>query len=151
MTVYTLPITNIAIPFILVFVLNGMKGIKETLPAILVSGLTYAVTQVLITIFMGPELADIIPSLLAMAALAIFCNKWQPKNIFRLSDDQVETVHHPIKEIISAWSPFIFLTGLVLLWSLPAFKALFAEGGILQKSILTFQMPGTFNETLQKV
>lgn len=150
MTVYTLPIINIVIPFVLVFVLNGMKGIKETLPAILVSGLTYAVTQVLITLFMGPELADIIPSLLAMAALAVFCNKWQPKNIFRLSDDQVETVHHPIKEIISAWSPFIFLTGLVLLWSLPAFKALFAEGGILQKSILTFQMPGTFNETLQK-
>ncbi|UBH13288.1 L-lactate permease [Macrococcus armenti] len=150
MTAYTLPIINIAIPFVLIFILDGFKGIKETMPAILVSGLTYALTQVVITITMGPELADIIPSLLAMAALAVFCNKWQPKHVFRLSDDKVEVVEHPLKEIVSAWSPFMFLTGFVLVWSLPSFKALFAEGGALQKSIILFQMPGTFNETLQK-
>lgn len=149
-SVFTLPIINIVIPFLLVFILDGFKGIKETLPAILVSGLVYTGMGIVITLFMGPELAALLPALIAMAALALFCSKWQPKNIFRLTDDEVKVTKHPAKEIITAWSPFYFLTGLVLLWSLPAFKALFAEGGPLAKTILTFTMPGTFNETLGK-
>ncbi|WP_414055687.1 L-lactate permease [Macrococcus equi] len=150
MTAYTLPIINIAIPFLLILVLDGVKGVKETLPAILISGLVYTAAQTVITLVMGPELAALLPALLAMAALAIFCSKWQPKHIFRLSDEKVDITHHPIKEIALAWSPFYFLTGFVLIWSLPAFKALFLPGGALEKSVLLFQMPGTFNENLQK-
>ncbi|TDM49382.1 L-lactate permease [Macrococcoides goetzii] len=150
MTIFTLPIINIAIPFLLIFVLDGLKGIKETLPAILITGVVYSVAQAAITFFMGPELAALLPALLAMATLAIFCSKWQPKNIFRLSNDEVKVARHSIKEIVLAWSPFYLLTGFVLVWSLPVFKALFLPGGLLEKTVLLFQMPGTFNETLQK-
>ncbi|MDI8083754.1 L-lactate permease, partial [Salmonella enterica subsp. enterica serovar Kentucky] len=34
-------------------------------------------------------------------------------------------------QIVRAWSPFLFLTATVTLWSIPPFKALFAPGGAL--------------------
>ena len=80
----TLAIINFFIPFLLIFIVDGFKGIKETLPSILVVSVTYTVLQGLLTVFNGPELADIIPSLASMLALALFSKKFQPKNIFRV-------------------------------------------------------------------
>ena len=56
----TLAIINFFIPFLLIFIIDGLKGVKETLPAILVVSVTYTVLQGLLTVFNGPELADII-------------------------------------------------------------------------------------------
>ncbi|MDH5042523.1 L-lactate permease, partial [Enterococcus faecalis] len=64
------------------------RGVKETLPAILVVSITYTLTQGLLTVFSGPELADIIPPLLTMLALAVFSKKFQPKHIYRVNKDE---------------------------------------------------------------
>ena len=53
----TLAIINFIIPFLLIFIIDGFKGIKETLPQILVASITFTVLQGLITVFVGPELA----------------------------------------------------------------------------------------------
>ena len=63
----TLAIINFFIPFLLIFIVDGFKGIKETLPSILVVSVTYTVLQGLLTVFNGPELADIIPSLASIS------------------------------------------------------------------------------------
>ncbi|WP_242437508.1 L-lactate permease, partial [Staphylococcus aureus] len=52
----TLPILNFIIPFVLVFIVDGMKGIKEILPVILTVSGTYTGLQLLLTIFHGQEL-----------------------------------------------------------------------------------------------
>lgn len=143
MTALTLPIINFSIPFLLIFLLNGLKGVKEILPAILIVASTYTVTQALITIFLGPELADIIPSLLTMGILALFLRKWQPKNIFLLNDQKVKMEKHSVGEIIRAWSPFYLLSIFVLVWSIPTFKALFLEGGALNFTIVKLAIPGS--------
>ena len=92
-------------------ILDGFKGVKEILPMILVVSTTYTGLQILITYFQGPELADIIPPLLSMVALAIFSKYYQPQNIFRVSDQEVlETKKHSVKSIMYAWSPFYILT-----------------------------------------
>lgn len=72
MSTLTLFIMNMAVPFLLIWIIDGFKGIKETLPAILIVSITYTVLQAVITLFVGPELADIIPPLGAMLALALF-------------------------------------------------------------------------------
>ncbi|WP_141708427.1 L-lactate permease, partial [Staphylococcus aureus] len=79
----TLAIINFIIPFFLIFIIDGFRGVKETLPAILVVSITYTLTQGLLTVFSGPELADLIPPLLTMLALAVFSKKFQPKHIYR--------------------------------------------------------------------
>lgn len=143
MTALTLPIINFTIPFLLVFLIDGIKGIKETLPAILVVSATYTVTQAIITVFVGPELADIIPSLLAMGSLALFLKKWKPKNIFLLNNEEVKIEKHSRSDVAKAWSPFYLLSIFILIWSIPVFKNLFAEGGALSFTKLTFGIPGS--------
>ncbi|MEJ7333966.1 L-lactate permease, partial [Staphylococcus epidermidis] len=91
----------------------------------------YTFLQVIITSFSGPELADIIPGLVAMVALALFSSKFQPKNIFRLqqNEEPKRVAKHSFKDIVYAWSPFIILTVIVLIWSSSFFKGLFEKKG----------------------
>ncbi|MCI4139850.1 L-lactate permease, partial [Bacillus vallismortis] len=44
-------------------------------------------------------------------------------------------------DIAKAWSPFYILTAANTIWSLPAFKALFQEGGLLYQTTLLCKMP----------
>ncbi|NJH83871.1 L-lactate permease, partial [Staphylococcus agnetis] len=128
----SLPLLSFVTPFLLVFIIDGFKGIKETLPAILVMVIPFVLLQIIFNQFLGPELVDIIPPLAAMGALALFSKKFQPKNIFRLTQGEVlETKRHSFKAIAYAWSPFYILTFLVLIWSSKFFKGLFLEGGAL--------------------
>jgi len=123
--------------------MDGFKGIREVLPAILVTSITYTVSQAIITIFVGPELADIIPSLLTMGLLALFLNKWQPKHIFLLNGKEYVFENHSMGDVVNAWSPFYLLTIFVFIWSFPAFKGLFSQGGILESAVLKFIVPGS--------
>ena len=95
----TLPILNFIIPFVLVFIVDGMKGIKEILPVILTVSGTYTGLQLLLTIFHGPELADIIPSLATMVVLAFVCRKFKPKNIFRLEASEHKIQNERLKKL----------------------------------------------------
>ncbi|WP_338752311.1 L-lactate permease [Bacillus sp. FJAT-52991] len=143
MSAFTLPLTNFAIPFLLIWVLDGFKGIKELLPALLVTSTIYSVSQAFMTVFVGPELADIIPALITMGALTVFLKKWKPKNIFLLNGKESKLETYSAGEIVKAWSPFLLLTVYVLIWSSAAFKSLFAEGGFLHDSIIQFVIPGS--------
>lgn len=148
----TLPIINFIIPFLLVMILDGFKGIKEILPMILVVSLTYSGLQLILTYFQGPELADIIPPLLSMVALAVFSKFYQPKKIFRVSDAEFKQANkHTVKSILYAWSPFYILTIFVMIWSAPFFKALFAPDGPLSFLVWNISIPGTMNEITNKL
>ncbi|HCW8660548.1 TPA: L-lactate permease [Staphylococcus aureus] len=148
----TLAIINFIIPFLLIFIIDGFRGVKETLPAILVVSITYTLTQGLLTVFSGPELADIIPPLLTMLALAVFSKKFQPKHIYRVNkDEEIEPAKaHSAKAVLHAWSPFIVLTVIVMIWSAPFFKNLFLPNGALSSLVFKFNLPGTISEVTHK-
>ncbi|WIL70220.1 L-lactate permease [Staphylococcus cohnii] len=152
MSALTLSVMNMFIPFLLVWIIDGFKGIKETLPAILIVGGTFTILQALITVFIGPELADIIPPLVSMLALAVYSKKHQPKNIFRLKDsgEPKTIVKHNFKTLIYAWSPFVILTVLVMVWSAPQFKGLFTSNGALSALVFNIQLPGTYSAIADK-
>ena len=48
-----LPLLSLMVPFWLVFIMDGAKGVKETWPAVLVAGLSFAVCAVLYLQFLG--------------------------------------------------------------------------------------------------
>lgn len=149
---FTLVFINFFIPFLLIFILDGFKGIKETLPAILVVSTTYTVIQGIITLAQGPELADILPPLISMGALALFSRKFQPKHIFRVQKDVAPPAIKKltVKDVMYAWSPFYILTFFVILWSLPFFKGLFLPNGALSGLTLKMPLPGTMSEITHK-
>ena len=144
------------IPVLLVAIQDGIRGIREVGLVALIVGLIYSGGQSVLLAGLGnPELVDIIPPLLALIALALIMQKWQPKNIFREptapSLEEVEaqqSVKHTGGEILKAWSPFVYLSVVILLWS-TAMKPLFAKGGLLAFSNITFPVPW-LHQTIQQ-
>jgi len=151
MTALILPLISFLVPFLLIFILNGLKGIKEIFPAIFLVSSVFSVLQLLTIATIGPELANIIPSLVSMLVLAAFLRKWQPKTIYHEPGVEVTGTlkKYTMKEILVAWSPFYLLTGVIAIWSLPAFKNLFADGGALDFTTIALKIPGLHNEIIR--
>ncbi|MBX8609220.1 lactate permease LctP family transporter [Pseudomonas capsici] len=154
-----LPLLSIFVPFWLMFMMDGVRGVKETWPAALIAGLSFAITQYLTSNFIGPELPDITSALVSIVSLTLFLKVWQPQ---RATDSLVvsggaaaiaggpggfgqqrTSVKSPytLGQIIKAWSPFLILTAMVTVWTLKPFKAVFAAGGALQAWTINIAVP----------
>ena len=71
----------------------GFKKTKEVLPAILVSGISFAVMQWFTANFLGPALPDVIAGMSSILCLVIFLKFWKPKNTWRFPKEPVPTIH----------------------------------------------------------
>ncbi|XNM57790.1 lactate permease LctP family transporter [Escherichia coli] len=143
-----LPFMTIIVLFWIMAIMDGWRGIKETWPAVVVAGGSFAIAQYLSSNFIRPELPDIISSLVSLLCLTLFLKRWQPVRVFRFGDlgaSQVDmTLAHTgytAGQVLRAWTPFLFLTATVTLWSIPPFKALFASGGALYEWVINIPVP----------
>lgn len=140
---------SLSIPFFIVFLMDGIKGVKETFPAIFVATISFTATQFLSSNHLGAELPDIISAVVSLSITTIFLKFWKPKNIFRLDDvkdfDNLQKLE--FKKVLLAWMPFILLIICIIIWTQPWFKALFAKDGIL--NFMQFSIK--FNETLGSI
>ena len=66
------------------------------------------------------------------------------------SGEPKSIVKHNFKTLIYAWSPFVILTALVMIWSAPQFKALFSPNGALSALVFNIQLPGTYSDIADK-
>ena len=151
MTGRQLPLLSLFVPFWLVFMMDGLRGVKETWPAALVAGLSFAVTQYFTSNYIGPELPDITSALASLICLTLFLKVWQPKRSFSEAKGSVgaavvqpsgsQPSPYSFGEIFKAWSPFLILTVLVTIWTLKPFKAAFAPGGAMYNFVFNFAIP----------
>ena len=82
-----LPLFSILIPAYLIVVLAGWRRMREVLPAVLLTGVSFAVVQFLVSNFVGPELTDIIAALVSMACLAALLRVWRPAQVYRFEHE----------------------------------------------------------------
>jgi lactate permease len=85
-----LPLFSILIPAYLIVVLAGWRRMTQILPAVLVTGVSFAIVQFLISNFVGPELTDIIAALVSMACLAALLRFWKPREIWQFAHETVD-------------------------------------------------------------
>jgi len=129
-----LPFFSLLVPFWLIWAFAGRKAMWEIWPAILVTGLSFAIPQYLVSNFIGPELVDVIAAMCSMAALVGFLRVWQPKRIWtsvslrgheadggEAKAPQAPAVH-PRAAVVKAWTPWVILTAFVFAWGLPVTK-----------------------------
>lgn len=142
---HQLPFLSVLVPFWLVMMMDGLKGVRQTWPAVLVAGGSFAVTQYFTSNYIGPELPDITSALVSLVCLTLFLKVWQPREIFTFAGRHAPSPRQAsgfsLGRIARAWGPFLILTALVTLWSLKPFKALFAKGGALEHWVLKFHVP----------
>ena len=161
MTGRQLPLLSLLVPLWLMFMMDGMRGLRETWKPALICGGTFAVFQYLTSNFIGPELPDITSSLAAMIALTGYLKLRQPQHATAGATTVVGSgggaamlgggagfgsggrlpPEHSLGTVIKAWSPFLILTVVVTLWTTKAFKALFASGGALYSLVINVPVP----------
>lgn len=162
------------VPIVLVWIMaimDGWRGVRETFPAIVVGGGSFAIAQFLTSNYIGPELPDITAAIASLVSLTLLFKVWQPKHIFRF-ENQVDgknqmgdtksvsaplpTTHYSLAQIIKAWMPFVILTAMVSLWSIKPFKDLFVKGkngqpdGALVDMVMSINVPYLHN-SVQKL
>ncbi len=132
-----LPFFSLLVPFWLIWAFAGRKAMMEIWPAILVTGLSFAIPQYLVSNFIGPELVDIIAAIVSMASLILFLRVWQPKTIWTSpslkghetdggeAKPALPVVHYTRAELVRAWTPWVILSVFVFIWGLPPVKAFF--------------------------
>jgi lactate permease len=125
---WQLLIFDLIIPFWLIWAFAGWKRMVEIWPALLVSGASFGITQIVIATLHGPWLVTIIGSLVSIASLVIFLKKWKPKEIFRFESDpeigqQINKRKYTQQETLRAWLPWVVLSVMIFIWGLPAIKS----------------------------
>ena len=140
----TLPILSILLPFYLVTIIAGFKKAKEIMPAVLVSGVSFALLQYLSSNFLGPSLPDVIAGLGSIICLMVFLRFWKPETVWRFANEPAPTLNLDVSytggQMLRAWSPFIILTIMVIAWGMQPIKDILNAVGSTQ-----FEFPGLHN------
>jgi len=137
----TLPILSIMLPFYLILLMTGFKKSIEVLPAILVTGISFAFFQWFCSNYIGPSLPDIIAGIGSIICLTILLKFWKPKNKWNFSNDVnlVKDIKFPASKIFKAWLPFLILSLLIIVWGLKPVKNFF------ETVTYSFAIPGLNN------
>jgi lactate permease len=131
-----LPVFSLIVPFWVVWAFAGWKGMKEVWPAILVTGVSFAIPQFVISNFINPWIVDIGASLISMGCLILFLRVWQPRQLWlspalRGNDESMATMA-PAKpldktplsqaQLLSSLLPWIVVCVVMLIWGSGWFK-----------------------------
>jgi glycolate permease/lactate permease len=159
-----LPFLALIVPAFLVIVMAGWKRMIEVWPAVLTTGLTFAVMQYVTSNFISPSLVDVIAALAAMGSLWVLTRFWQPPTIWRFDDEPAPA---PAAEqtgqggltvavrtrALTAWMPYVILIVAIfasrigsIIKNLPTWLDLSA---LLHRADWKFPWPGLNNEVIQ--
>jgi lactate permease len=132
-----LPFFSLLVPFWLIWAFAGWRGMLQVWPAILVSGVSFAIPQFLISNYINPWIVDIGASLISMACLIGFLKLWNPKEIWlspalRSKDDSARTMPKPpatgpkptTEQVWASLVPWIIVCAILLIWGTGWFKSL---------------------------
>ncbi len=95
------------VPVYVIAVMGGRKGLKQAGLAALVCGAVFAVTQFLVSSYIGPYLTAILSSISAIGAMVVIC-------LIRRKPGDHPAGRHSAGAMLLAWSPYIFLVIFVL-------------------------------------
>jgi lactate permease len=121
-----LPFFSVIVPFWLIVAQVGWRGMVGVWPACLVTGISFAITQFLVSNFHGPWLVDTVSAVVSMGALAVLMKFWKPADeqptASAPGEQTTAIANTPAGSAWKAWLPWIFLSVIVFVWCLPQVK-----------------------------
>ena len=137
---FQMTLFDLLIPFWLVIAMCGLGAALEVWPALLVAGGTFGAAQLLVAIFHGPWLVNIVSSLVSLACLVGFLRIWQPARVWQFKGEMPPSASAaPVSRgtALRAWAPWIFLSIAVFVWGIPQVKT-----ALDSISLLKLHVPG---------
>jgi lactate permease len=130
-----LPFFSLIVPFWLIWAFAGWRGMMQIWPAILVTGVSFAIPQFAISNYINPWIVDIGASLISMACLIFFLKVWSPKELWtspalRTKDDsavgrpvaKTSGVKPTTAQVWMSLMPWIIVCVILLIWGTDMFK-----------------------------
>ena len=133
------PVLAVVVPLVLIAVIDGRRGVRQTWPAALVAGVVFAGAQFAASNYISVPLTDIIAALLAAAAVMLLLRVWRPVESPDLSAEKepvdegdgggvaVQTRRDTSVEVLRAYAPYLIIIVIFSIVNLGPVKAALAE------------------------
>jgi lactate permease len=140
-----LPPFSLILPAWLVITMVGWRKALEVLPALVVSGASFAAMQFYWSNYQETGLVDIVAAIFSLLAMVAFLRFWKPKTLLEDGEGTrtIELKQHGLATVLKGWSPFALASVLIFLWALPAFSQ------YLKIPALTFPTPWLHNAVIR--
>ncbi|MCW2885489.1 MAG: lactate permease [Streptosporangiaceae bacterium] len=146
------PILAVFVPLVLVVIVDGRRGVRQTWPAAVVCGLAFALAQYLTSNFVSVPLTDVIAALVSAAAVVLLVRLWRPRESYtegiapvaaggaldEPTPEFADRVAHPDAraEVARAYSPYAIIIAVFVLGQISVIK------DALGRATQTFDWPG---------
>ncbi|MDP8972521.1 MAG: L-lactate permease, partial [Actinomycetota bacterium] len=123
------PILALIVPAFLVTVMSGWRRMLEVWPLLVVSGVSFAGAQFLVSNFIGPELADLLAAIVGVVAVVALLAVWSPREEWHFANEPAAEEREsyerpPLGATLLAWSPFVIIVAIFLLAQIGAIKSI---------------------------
>ncbi len=141
-----LPFFSLFLPFYALLIFAGFRSLRTAWPVALVAGGSFALTQFAVSNFVGPELPDVLASLVSLICVIGFVQIWKPRDIDQYRAHFASTtmgaegataigeknVPVPVptspntsaaggkpgvREAVLAWTPWVMVSAVVIVWT----------------------------------
>jgi lactate permease len=132
-----LPPFSFILPAWLVITMVGWKKALEVLPALVVSGASFAAMQYYWSNHQETGLVDIVAAIFSLLVTVAFLRLWKPRELMEEGEGErtIELREHGVWAVLKGWSPFALASVFIFLWALPGFVR------YLRIAFLTFPTP----------
>jgi lactate permease len=144
------PLLAVVVPLVLVFVVDGKRGARQTWLPALVCGISFGLAQFVAANYISVPLADIIAALVSAAAVVLLLRAWQPSEVIATDEPEepistgaggahvpgggssgsgtaVDTVHDTRADVMRAYAPYAVIIAIFSITNITAVKEFFAE------------------------
>jgi lactate permease len=144
------PLLAVVVPLVLVLVVDGKRGARQTWLPALVCGISFGLAQFVAANYISVPLADIIAALVSAAAVVLLLRAWQPSEVITAdvtedpgstgaggapvtgggpsrSATAVDAVHDTRADVVRAYAPYAVIIAIFSIVNITAVKEFFAE------------------------
>ena len=108
------PFLAFFVPFIIAFLVDGMKGVKDTAPAAFVIGLSFGIAQWWTSNFFQYQLTDVVACIVALGAAFVLLHFWHPRGVaesrqrlgLEVEGHSADEIHLPANRVFMALLPY---------------------------------------------
>jgi L-lactate transport len=112
-----LPLFALVLPFYALIIFTGFRSLRTTWPVALVAGGSFALTQFTISNFVGPQLPDVLASLVSLLCVIGFVQVWKPRDVEQYRVHFAEGGKPSAGEATLAWTPWVLVSAVVIVWT----------------------------------
>ena len=129
-----LPPIAMILPLWLVRTQVSWRDTLKVWPGCLAAGVAFGGIQFFWSNYIDAALVDIVSGMGALLICTVFFSFWKPKPVYRFPEERGQAVEQHKRytklQVLHAWSPFLLIAALVVLWGLPPVKKAIAQTSI---------------------